>query len=84
MRLDDINAFLEAKAVYDRAHFRAFGRRTDHTIYLSSIGEFTEAARACDCSIKKTELPSGDSMFEFYYGGTLFAFFGADGEGDAA
>lgn len=84
MRLDDINAFIEAKAVYDRAYFRAFGERADHSIYLASIGDFTEAARLCDCSIRRIKLQGRDTMFEFFYNGTRFAFVGPDEEGEVA
>ena len=76
MRLDDVNAFVDAKRVYDRAQRNLFGD-AERTVYLDTVTQFREAATATDSSIKRTPVADGSfSILQFTYRGVDFCYVG--------
>ena len=76
MRLDDVNAFVDAKRVYDRAQRNLFGD-AERTVYLDTATQFRECATATDSSIKRVS--AADSSFpilQFTYRGVDFCYVG--------
>lgn len=80
MRLDDINALVDAARVYDRAHKRVVGEDFDKTVYLRSMGDFTEVARLTDTSINRVPLDKGEAHFSIDYRGIRFCYTGTEVE----
>ena len=81
MRLDDINAFIDAKRVYDRAYRRAFGEPDTCTIYLDSVDEFREAATVTDSHIGRSDVPDENfSVLRFCYRNVEFCYVAKRGE----
>lgn len=78
MRLDDINALVDAARVYDRAHNRIVGEGFDSTVYLRSMGDFTEVAKLTDTSINRVPLEGGESHFSLTYRGVRFCYNGTE------
>lgn len=75
MRLDDINALVDASRVYERAYSRVTGTDWDGTVYLDSASDFTQAATACDRSIRRTEFTTGEGgTLSFGYRGIQFCY----------
>ena len=80
MRLDDINALVDAARVYDRAHKRIVGEDFDKTVYLRSMGDFMEVARVTDTSIDRVPLDGGVSHFSIGSRGVRFCYNGTEVE----
>lgn len=80
MRLDDINALVDAARVYDRAHKRIVGEDFDKTVYLRSMGDFMEVARVTDTSIGRVPLDGGEAHFSVSYRGVVFCYTGTEVE----
>lgn len=81
MRLDDINAFIDVKRVYDRAFNRAFGSAAEEGIQLSTMNEFREVATITDSSIKRTPIgDSGSAIFRIQYRNVEFWYMSSAGE----
>lgn len=75
MRLDDINAFVDAKRVYERAYRRMFNENRDATVYAPSISAIKEIAVLTDTSIQRTPLLEGGCYWTLTYRGVTFQFF---------
>lgn len=72
MRLDDINAFIDAKRVYERAYRRVFREDRDATVYVPSVSAIKEIATLTDTSIRRTPLLEGGCYWTVSYRGVTF------------
>lgn len=75
MRLDDINAFIDAKRVYERAYRRVFREDRDATVYVPSVSAIKEIATLTDTSIRRTPLLEGGCYWTVSYRGVTFQHF---------
>lgn len=85
MKLEDINALVDAKAAYERAYRKAFGRDAECTIELASSAELREVASLANASIKPLVGPDGYRHGLYcYHRGDLFCLLGKNIEGEVA
>lgn len=76
MRLDDINAFIDARRVYARAYGRMMGHQLDDQVVMESAKDFTKAAQLCDRPIKRMDWDGGKGKtLSFDYRGVEFKLF---------
>lgn len=74
MRLTDINDFIDAKRVFDRAYDRAFGMRSDGYVYMDSLNQLRELATATDKSMERNDLGEGNVIWRVEYRGVAFEY----------
>ena len=78
MRLADINDFVDAKRVYERAYRRAFQKDRDATVYVDTITQIRELATLTDTPLKRTAMPEAGTYWTVIYRGVTFQFFSSD------
>lgn len=78
MRLDDINAFVDAKRVYERAYRRAFRDDRDATVYVPTVSAIREVATLTDTRLQRTALPEGGAYWTVDYRGVRFQHFSTE------
>ena len=75
MRLDDINAFIDAKRVYERAYRRMFRDDRDATVYAPSVTAIKDIAIMTDTRLQRTPLTEGGCYWTVSYRGVTFQHF---------
>lgn len=82
MRLDNINALIDAKRVYDRAYRRVIDEDPNtYSFYFKSVDEFRQAATVTDSCIKRYPLnDEGEAILKFSYRGAEFCCVSNSGE----